>query len=51
MIRFENVTMVYDNGHRALNNINLTIGNGEFVFIVGRAVPANPPDQALAEGN
>ncbi|HHU79587.1 MAG: cell division ATP-binding protein FtsE [Caldicoprobacterales bacterium] len=37
MIRFENVTMVYDNGHRALNNINLTIGNGEFVFIVGES--------------
>ena len=29
--------MVYDNGHRALNNINLTIGNGEFVFIVGES--------------
>ncbi len=35
MIRFNNVSKVYDNGHRALNNINLTVEDGEFVFIVG----------------
>jgi len=26
---------VYDNGLQALNNVNLTVENGEFVFIVG----------------
>ncbi len=35
MIRFNNVSKVYDNGHRALNNVNLTVDDGEFVFIVG----------------
>jgi len=35
MIRFNNVSKVYDNGHRALNNVNLTVEDGEFVFIVG----------------
>ncbi len=35
MIKFINVTKVYDNNVRALSNINLTIDKGEFVFIVG----------------
>ncbi len=35
MIQFVNVTKEYNNGLRALNNINLIVENGEFVFIVG----------------
>ena len=35
MIQFENVTKVYDNGFRALNDISFTIEKGEFVFLVG----------------
>lgn len=35
MIRFENVTKVYDNGTTALDNISFHIEKGEFVFVVG----------------
>lgn len=35
MIRFENVYKKYDNGVVALNNIDLNIKDGEFIFIVG----------------
>lgn len=35
MIEFQNVSKVYPNGTIGLNNINLTIGKGEFVVIVG----------------
>ncbi len=35
MIEFQNVSKVYPNGTRGLNNINLTIGEGELVVIVG----------------
>jgi len=35
MIEFVNVTKKYDNGVLALENINLKIDKGEFVFIVG----------------
>ncbi len=35
MIEFKNVSKVYSNGTSALNNINLHIKKGEFVFIVG----------------
>lgn len=35
MIEFKNVSKVYPNGTPALNGINLTINDGEFVFIVG----------------
>lgn len=35
MIEFKNVSKIYDNGTKALKNINLTIEKGEFVFIVG----------------
>ena len=35
MIQFINVTKEYENGLRALDNINLIVENGEFVFIVG----------------
>lgn len=37
MIRFENVTKVYDNGTKALDGVDLTIEDGEFVFIVGES--------------
>ena len=35
MIEFENVSMTYPNGTVALDNVNLQIGDGEFVFVVG----------------
>ncbi len=35
MIDFKNVSKVYDNGTKALQNINIHIDKGEFVFIVG----------------
>ncbi|MGL5648157.1 MAG: phosphonate ABC transporter ATP-binding protein [Clostridium sp.] len=35
MIKFENVSKVYPNGYKALNNINLEIKQGEFVAIIG----------------
>ncbi|KAB7669381.1 phosphonate ABC transporter ATP-binding protein [Bacillus sp. B1-b2] len=35
MIQFKNVTKVYPNGTKGLNDINITINEGEFVVIVG----------------
>ncbi len=35
MIEFDNVTMVYEIGTRALENVSLKIDDGEFVFLVG----------------
>lgn len=35
MILFSNVSMTYDNGVKALENVNLFIDKGEFVFLVG----------------
>lgn len=35
MIEFINVNKYYDNGTKALKDANLTIENGEFVFLVG----------------
>ncbi len=35
MIRFENVSKIYDNGFPALNDISFTIAKGEFIFLVG----------------
>lgn len=35
MIEFKNVSKTYDNGTKALKNVNLKIDRGEFVFIVG----------------
>lgn len=35
MIKFENVSKVYPNGYKALNNITLEINQGEFVAIIG----------------
>lgn len=35
MITFKNVTKVYENGCKALDNVSIDIDKGEFVFIVG----------------
>jgi len=35
LIKFVNVDKEYDNGVKALSNINLSIEKGEFVFLVG----------------
>ncbi len=35
MIHFKNVSKIYSNGTHALNNVNIDIEKGEFVFIVG----------------
>ena len=35
MLKFEDVFKTYENGTKALKGINLTIEDGEFVFIVG----------------
>ena len=37
MIEFRNVSKVYENGTHELHHINLRIGRGEFVFIVGQS--------------
>ena len=35
MIKLENVTKVYKTGVRAVNNMNVDIGEGEFVYVIG----------------
>ncbi len=35
MIEFKNVSKTYENGTKALQNVNLKIDKGEFVFVVG----------------
>ena len=35
MIEFQNVKKTYDNGTKALRGVNLSIDDGEFVFLVG----------------
>ncbi|WP_054636039.1 phosphonate ABC transporter ATP-binding protein [Thalassobacillus sp. C254] len=35
MIKFDNVSLTYPNGHKGLKNINLEIPKGEFVVVVG----------------
>lgn len=35
MIEFRNVTKIYDNNTKALNNLNFSIPEGQFIFIVG----------------
>ena len=37
MIEFSQVGMKYPNGTHALNNVNFTINDGEFVFVIGRS--------------
>ena len=35
MIKLENVTKIYKTGVRAVNNMNIDIGPGEFVYVIG----------------
>lgn len=35
MVEFKNVSYTYPNGQKALHDINLEIGDGEFVFVIG----------------
>jgi len=35
LIRMENVTKIYENGARGLQDVSISIADGEFVFIVG----------------
>ena len=35
MIELQNVTKIYPNGVRALNNVSLSVPRGDFVFLVG----------------
>ena len=37
MIEIQNVCKTYENGTRALRNVNIEIEDGEFVFIMGRS--------------
>lgn len=37
MIEIQNVSKTYREGNKALHNINITIDDGEFVFIMGRS--------------
>ena len=41
MITFENVSLQYDVRHTALRDINIQIGKGEFVLLLGQAVQGN----------
>lgn len=35
MIQFKDISKIYENGTKALSNVNIKINNGEFVFFVG----------------
>ncbi|RGY98255.1 cell division ATP-binding protein FtsE [Clostridium sp. AM58-1XD] len=37
MIEICNISKTYETGNKALRNVNITIENGEFVFVVGRS--------------
>lgn len=37
MIEISNVSKTYETGNKALRNVNITVQDGEFVFIVGRS--------------
>ena len=37
MVEFENVSVTYENGVDALNNVSLKIKDGEFAFVVGKS--------------
>lgn len=37
MIEFNNVSMLYRSGNRAIRNINIKIEDGEFVFVTGKS--------------
>lgn len=42
MIEFKHVNKKYPNGFEALKDIDLTIGQGEFVAIIAFPAQANP---------
>ena len=42
MIEFCGVSKVYENGTKALEDINIKVNDGEFVFIVGPSGAGNP---------
>ena len=42
MIKLEHVSKAYSAGIPALNDVNLEIDDGEFVFVAEIADPANP---------
>ena len=35
MIKLENITKIFANGHVAVDQVNLEINNGEFVVLIG----------------
>ena len=41
MIEISNVCKTYEAGNKALRNVSITIGDGEFVFIMGRSGSGN----------
>jgi len=43
MIEIKNVSKTYPNGTKGLQNVNLTIEQGEFVVIVGYQEQENQP--------
>ena len=36
IIELHNITLIYPNGTRALNHVDLSVKKGEFVFLVGQ---------------
>ena len=51
MIQFDHVSKVYPNGTVGLDDVNLTIQDGEFVAIIGRSgAGKNPPCCAPSTG-
>jgi len=42
MLIIENLTKIYDNGFKALDNISLEIPDGQFVSIIGLMVSLSP---------
>ena len=43
MISFFHVSKVYEKGNRALHEVNVSIGKGEFVFLTGPSGAGKPP--------
>ena len=43
MIEFKNVSKTYGNGTKAIQNVNLQVEKGEFVFIVGSSGAGKVP--------
>ena len=37
MVTFSNVTKVYENGTKALDNVSFHIAKGDFAFIIGKS--------------